>query len=68
MTLILRLRHLFLQFLSEDYCLLQLSGANTQPSACAIPLKLGMLDSDSLLLLLCVEDSCSSIGPCVKGG
>lgn len=53
MTLIQRLRHLFLQFLSGDYCLLQLLGANTQPSACAIPEKLGMFDSDSCAVLDC---------------
>ena len=68
MTLILRLRHLFLQFLGGDYCLSHESGANTQPSACAIPLKSGMLDSRSCVLLDCADDSCSSIGPCVKGG
>ena len=36
MTLIQRLRHLFLTFLDGDGYLLQLSGANTQPSVCAI--------------------------------
>jgi hypothetical protein len=29
---------------------------------------LGMLDSDSVSLLDCVDDSDSSIGPCGKGG
>ena len=67
MTLIQRLRHLFLTFLDGDYCLLHESGANTQPSACAIPEKLGMLDC-SVSTVDCAEDSGSSMGLLTRGG
>ena len=57
MTLIQRLRHLFLTFLDGNYCLLQLSGANTQPSVRPIASQSAGPGVSELLV-----DSCVCVG------